>query len=300
MIFKVFIVSLIFGAYTLPQLNQLYAQDLMTMQKKIIAELSGERSLDENKVLLSRSHKEQRNLARSYLSNLIDQLDLKPLQHEYTQPNISPIIDLLFEPFRGANVYTKLSSTNHSEEYIVLGAHFDTELDCPGAIDNATGVTLIYTVLKQLTQLHTRNKSVIVVFFDQEEEELNGSRAFAQFLKDKGLKIHSVHTFDTIGWDGDGDRAVELELPTQNIEKYYQKIAQKLKIPMHITKVNASDHYSFRALGLPVTGLTDEYVHGDFAPYKDTPKDTYDTVNFEYLASCTQLVFEVIKSMVEE
>lgn len=108
-----------------------------------------------------------------------------------------------------------------------------------------------------------------------------------------------MHTFDTIGWDGDGDRAVELELPTPDLEQHYKSVAARLSIPVHVTRVNSTDHHSFRLLGYDAIGLTDEYANGDYAPYKDTPDDTYDTVNFEFLASCTQLVFETIKDIVE-
>lgn len=261
--------------------------------------MSGHSKLENGKTISSRSTKEERQLTREYLSKLISSAGLTPQIQEYTLPNVNPLVDLLFEPFEGANVYTILPSTKKSDEYIVLGAHFDTERGCPGAIDNATGIAIGYGVIKQLAGLKERNVNVILVYFDQEEEDLIGSQAFAQKLKKEELKILSVHTMDTMGWDRDGDNAVELELPSEFLKQKYSEIGKKIGIPIHTTKVNSTDHHSFRELGYNATGLTDELLYGDYAPYKDTPNDTYETVNFSYVESCTTLVYEVAKVLIK-
>jgi len=271
----------------------------LSEQQEIIAVLSGKKPMPDGQMLKSRSREKQRENARTYLAHLITQLELQPQFQHYEMPNLNPVIDLLFDPFQGANVYTVLPATNESDEYVILGAHFDTELDCPGAIDNGSGIAIIYSVLKNLITLKERSKNVIVVFFDQEEEETVGSRYFAQFVKDEGYEVHSMHSLDTIGWDNDGDRAVEVGFPSKYLEDLYKKIGGQLNIPIYITRSVASDDQPFRDQGFDAVGLTDEYVNGDYAPYKDTPKDTYETVNFEYLASCTQLVTGVAKEIVE-
>lgn len=266
-------------------------------QRKIIQTLTGESQLADGSRILARSKKDERALTRKYLSDLILQLKLIPKEHNYTMPNINPLVDLLFDPFTGTNVYTTLPATKASNQYVILGAHFDSERNCPGAIDNASGVALAYGVMKKLSRMKNRDKHVILVFFDQEEEELVGSKAFAQYIQNQEFSVHSVHTFDTMGWDRDGDKAIELELPTPALEKIYRNHADKLGIPIHTTRVNSTDHQSFRALEFNAVGLTDEFVNKDYAPYKDTPNDTFDTVNFEYLDSCTSLVFEVVKDI---
>lgn len=268
-------------------------------QKKIIEELSGAVNLEDGTLIQNRSTFKNRIHTRKYLAELIQEIGLKPEIQKYVLPNVNPLIDILFNPFKGANVYTVLPSTIESDEYLILGAHFDTELNCPGAIDNATGVALIYQVLAELSTAESRTKNIIVVFFDQEEENLNGSQAFAKYLKKNKLKVHSVHTFDTMGWDKDGDRAVELELPTKALEKAYKTNAAKLEIPLHLSPCNSTDHQSFREVGYQAVGLTDEYYNGDYPPHKDTPKDKFKTVNFDYLQSCTQLVLATVKDIIQ-
>ncbi|WP_456437771.1 M28 family metallopeptidase [Psychroserpens sp.] len=277
-----------------------FSQSLKTEQKAIISVLSGNESLSNGKTITNRSSSENRQLTREYLTNLIEGLGLEAQIQNYKMPNLNPLVDLLFNPFDGANVYSVLSSTIKSDEYIILGAHFDTERNCPGAIDNATGMAIIYNALKKLKAIKTRNRNIIIVFFDQEEEDLIGSQVFANYCQKENLNIHSVHTFDTMGWDRDNDKAVELELPSEALKNLYTKHANILKIPLYVTNVNSTDHHSFRVLGFNAIGLTDEYAHGDYAPFKDTEKDTYDTVNFDFVSSCTNLVFETIKDLVTQ
>ena len=124
---------------------------------------------------------------------------------------------------------------------------------------------------------------------------MRGSRAFAQKLKDEGAKIHSVHTVDQMGWDQDGDRTVELEIPYEGALELYSQVAAGMKPPVPIltTQERGSDHSAFRRLGFKAVGLTEEYHHNDTTPYIHRPGDTAATVNFDYLASTTELAVRV-------
>lgn len=273
---------------------------LLSEQKKIVAQLSGHTKLNDSSLLGSRSTKQERERARVYLLDLFSSLDLNPERQNYSFPNVNPLVDLLIGPFTGANVFTVLPATQPSDNYVVIGAHFDTERNCPGAIDNATGIAISFGVVKKLTGLKERKVNVILVYFDQEEEDLIGSQAFAKKLQNENYSVLSVHSIDTMGWDSDGDQAVELGLATKYLDDLYQSKGEFLGIPVHLTSVVASDHQSFYESGFNAIGLTDEYVNGDFAPYKDTPNDTYETVNFDFVASSTDLVYEVLKHIIQE
>ncbi|MDA9774106.1 M28 family peptidase [Saprospiraceae bacterium] len=279
--------------------NAQNVNDLLELQKDIVSKLSGHQALDKGIVLSSRSTRKERQIARVFLSELISTIDLNPEYQSYSLPNENALLDLFFQPFKGANVFTTLASTNPSDEYVVIGAHYDTERDCPGAIDNASGIAICFGVLKKLAALPERNMNVILVYFDQEEEFLCGSQAFAKMLVTKNFKIHSVHTLDMMGWDRDGDSAVELGLPSELLQELYTAAGEKLGIPVITTRVNASDDYSFWELGFNKTGISDEITNGDLPPYKDTPKDTYETVNFDYINTSTDLIFEVLKEIVK-
>ena len=273
--------------------------NLIKEQKEIIGILSGEFKLKDGKRITSRWSNKEKTIARSYLKNLIVNIGLEAEEQKYVLPNVNPALDLLLSPFKGTNVYAILPSTTKNEEYVILGAHYDTGCrNCPGAIDDASGVTLAFSVFKRLSLLKRRDKNVVLVLFDQEEEDLVGSRAFAKYLKNEKFNVHSVHTFDMIGTDNDSNREMELELPTKELENVYRIHAKKFNIPIYTIDINSTDHHSFRELSFNAVGVNEAYGKSDTTPYKDTPKDTYDKVNFEYLASSTLFVLSVLTEII--
>ena len=275
----------------------------MEFQKMLIAQLTGEtlnKTADGDEVAInSRWKSAEKMLSITYLKQVIEKIGLEPKIHNYTIPNTNFGIDLLIEPINGNNIYTILPSTSGSDEYVLLGAHYDTGgKNIPGAIDNGSGIALILGVLRKMKMLEFRNKNLMLVFFDQEEEGISaGSIAFAKKLRKIDLEIHSVHSFDMIGWDSDNNKEIELELPSKEIETIYRKHAAILNIPIYTTNINSSDHYSFIKEGFNAVGVSQAYGKGDNSGLKDTPEDKYHLVNFEYLESSTQLAYEVIKEI---
>ena len=156
---------------------------------------------------------------------------------------------------------------------VVLGAHYDTVKRSPGANDNASGVALVLGALLKLRAVANRTRNVLFVLFDEEEIGLIGSREFATWLLDVGssdgsdrggsaaaaVTVHSVHTIDQMGWDSDGDRAFELELPFKGCAELYRAAAstvaaaegRTVQISIHETNVASTDHSSFRKKGFP-------------------------------------------------
>lgn len=275
-------------------------------QKMIIAQLSGEKSIQIEKgdpvLIKDRWNSIGKTLSAAYLKQVLEKLGLDPKTHNYSLPNTNFAVDLLIEPLNGTNIYTTLSSTSKSDEYIVIGAHYDTGGKIiPGAIDNGSGTALILSVLKKVKELESRNKNLIVVFFDQEEEGISaGSVAFANYLNASNFNIHSVHSFDMIGWDADNNKEVQLEMPSKEIENLYKKHALRLNIPIYTTNINSSDYYSFIKANIEAVGISQAFSKGDSSGKKDTPDDKYHLVNFEYLESSTNLAYEVIKDIIDD
>ena len=120
-----------------------------------------------------------------------------------------------------------------------------------------------------------RSKNFVFVFFDEEENTLRGSSHFAQKLVDEKWHIHSVHTVDQVAWDRDGDRAIELELPPEELRDFYRKVKADhgYGMPIHVTKTASTDHSSFRKHGFDAVGITEEYVHGDTTDEYHEPTD---------------------------
>lgn len=275
-------------------------------QKQIIGQLSGEYILEDGSKLGSRWSAQERGAARPYLKALLKQAGIEPLEHSYQAANLNPAIDMILGPFSGTNIYGVLPATNGSSEYVVLGAHYDTgKRNAPGADDNATGIALIYSIAKELSKIKNRTKNLLIVFFDQEEEELIGSRAFIDLIRDQQWDVHSVHCFDMVGWDDDNDQTYQLIATSQGLIDLYKKTADVHNITIDERRVNAeayeassTDYDAFISERFQVAGFGECFYCRDYSPYKDGPDDTFDKVNFEYLMTGTNLVEEVITKII--
>ena len=105
-----------------------------------------------------------------------------------------------------------------------------------------------------------------------------------------------------MGWDQNHNRAIELEIPYEGAVELYQQAADTLKltIPIFTTAETGSDHVSFRRLGYKAVGITEEYRHGDTTPFIHRAGDTFQTIDFEYLASTTRLLVEVFRMLTQQ
>jgi putative aminopeptidase FrvX len=219
----------------------------------------------------------QRDAARAYLSDQLTQMGWEPQLQSYPT---------------GTNLYATIPATTAGAQKIIVGAHFDSVMNSPGANDNATGAAAVLAVARYLRDTPCRGSDVVIVFFDQEELGLFGSRAFARTLS--APDVTAVHTADQIGWDGDHDRRFEIESPTAALAAEYTNAATAVGVPVTLTTTQGTDHQAFRELGMPAVGLTEEYVGGDTSPYRHTPQDVASTVDIDYLVLGAELVGHVV------
>ena len=256
-------------------------------QVDLTSKITGHTEIKGNTKLKDRHAQESREIVADFLKNelseFIDQVEIE---------NYSAT---------GNNVVGTIMATTKTNEWVVLGAHYDSVKDCPGANDNASGVALVYSVAKHIAGLNSRKYNVKIVFFDEEERGLIGSKAYAKKLKDENFNIVSVHTIDQMGWDNDGDRGFELEMPTEALKNHYLKVAKDYgyEFPIHMSTVTSTDHRSFRNVGFNAIGLTEEYVNKDTTPHYHKPSDTFETINFEYLGTITVYVQKVFEELLK-
>ena len=255
------------------------------LQKEVVAVLAGAADVTPGVRLADRAAVANRAAARTYLGTQLETLGLVPRTHAYGS---------------GTNVYAEIPSTTGARETVVLGAHYDSVARSPGANDNATGVSMVLAVGRHLASLPCRTRNVIVVLFDQEEVGLVGSKAFARKLKAEGTPVLSVHTVDQMGWDANGDGLIELERPDTGLADLYRNAATALGVasPIVITSTPSSNHASFRP-DFPAIGITEGYRSGDTTPDYHRPTDTFDKVNFAYLAATTTLVARVFADQLQ-
>ena len=279
------------GQETVTQAHQAM---LISEQQNFITQFSGATPYEEAHTLSARSTRAERGIAADFLEKELLRRGLNVERHRYKRPNIHFLLDLFMPPVEGQNIVSLIPATNNSASYVILGAHFDSVHGSPGANDNATGVAAALSVASILAKLETRNSNFLVVFFDQEEDDSPGSKAFARKVINDGLQVHSMHNIDMIGWDGDGDRTVELDVPTKELERIYSAAAEMRNIEITKVQYNSTDHQSFRDIGIDAVCLSEEVISGDKTPHYHKLTDTIETIDFEFLAANTLLMSDVM------
>lgn len=205
--------------------------------QRFIAMFSGAEDTAGTQKLGPRSTRAERRNALSVLSEEMVARGLDVQFHKYAHPNIHPTLDLILPPMRGVNVFAEIKATVETEQYVIVGGHYDTVRNSPGADDNASGVSALLSIATRISNLEQRYTNYIIVFFDQEEDDLGpGSKTFAEYVLDEGYDVHSMHNVDMIGYDGNGNRTLEVEVPNVELESMYQRAADAREIhsaPIH-------------------------------------------------------------------
>ncbi len=275
-----------------------FFRTLIDKQRKLVAALTGGSEISPDHIIDRRWTLDEKSSARNYLSGLMKDIDQIP-NEQYYETKL-PEKYKTTKIFKGVNLYTIIQSTVESSEYVIIGAHYDTFEDTPGADDNASGCALVYGLGTMLSQLEERGKNIILVFLDEEETGHAGSLAFSNWVKAQEFDIHSVHTADEVGWDQDQDRNIELELPSPYLASLYIKHAERFGIKVYKTKTTGSDHREFREAGFQAVGISEEYKNGDHNPHHHLPSDTFEKIDYQFLAFTTYLVFKVVEEIVSE
>ena len=219
------------------------------------------------------------------------------------------------------------------EEIVVVGAHYDTAHDCPGANDNGSGVAALlelYRLFVKSTQNKPLNRTLRLVFFANEEPpwfatEQMGSAVHANNAKKRGDKIVAMYSLETIGYftDAPGSQnyppPFSLLYPDQGnflafvgtddssaLVKRSIKTFRDKKIPLPsegiaapswVNGIDFSDHRNFVAQGYPALMVTDTAMFR--YPYYHKTGDTPDKLNYPALATVVRGLRDVVGAEID-
>ncbi len=257
--------------------------------------------------LAGRGSPESRQLAAKYLVTEFKRLALEPLfETSYAQQVPGVKDEDGTTPIWGLNVGALLpgSDPQLKDEIIVLGVHYDhlgtrNGKIYPGADDNASSVAMMLEVARQLATGTVRPKrSIAFVGFDLEEHLLWGSRWFAAHPPWKLSQVKLFITSDMLG------RSLgDLPLPVVFVmgSEYgtgLTPLLQELAPPkgLELARLGAdlvgtrSDYGPFRDEKVPFLFFST----GEHPDYH-TPKDTPDRLNYEQIASISNVILQVIR-----
>jgi Zn-dependent M28 family amino/carboxypeptidase len=210
---------------------------------------------------------------------------------------------------------------------VLLGAHYDSVPGSPGADDNASAVA----VCLECARLVARHKigSVMVVFFNREEDGLIGSREFvAHLVEQSTARVGEAHIFEMVGYrdPADGSQQLPHRLPllfapragdflALVANKRSNKIAESLTrlaacyvpdfpvlalkaylgIERWVADLHRSDHAPFWQAGIPAIMWTDTSEFRN--PHYHRASDTPDTLDYAFMADVTRLALARVMSL---
>ena len=238
---------------------------------------------------------------RDYIKERLTTSDIVPYEETYT-----------VDGKEVTNVIAEIKGFDNPDEIIVIGAHYDTVEDTPGADDNGSAVAALLELFRLLSPYQYK-KTVRFVAFTLEEPpyfstDQMGSMVHASGCKKRKENIELMVCLEMIGFGYKkckqlfpndymkkdyppyGNYIAVVSLPSSSQYTFlFKKIwnsHSKYKIfdligPGSIPGVSLSDHVSFVKNGFPGIMLTDTGFYRN--SFYHTPDDTYKTINFKFL-----------------
>jgi len=187
------------------------------------------------------------------------------------------------------NIIAELKGTRYPDEIVVIGGHYDSVPDVPGATDNASGIGMVMELARMYAQ-HGSKRTLRFVAFGGEEGGLLGSKYYVKEMKKQGEGKESKnqlgkHLFymnlDTLGTALGNNSCYVLGSP--EITAAVETLSKELGIPHEVKEeIDGSDHLPFAWEGIPNVSLVREgpgleYIH----TVEDT--DTIDLIDIDQL-----------------
>jgi aminopeptidase YwaD len=98
-----------------------------------------------------------------------------------------------------ANIIGQLPGTTQADEYAVIGAHYDSQLEGVGACDNASGTAALIEIARTWKSMRLRRTVVFVAFAD-EEGGIWGSTDYCRRHVDTLARTVGMICLDALAW----------------------------------------------------------------------------------------------------
>lgn len=211
---------------------------------------------------------------------------------------------------------------------VLVGAHYDSVPDTPGADDNASAVAALLACAKTLAQ-HAPETPACFVCFNREEDGLLGSADFVRTIAGRKIPVREAHVLEMVGYcdHRPGSQAIPPGLPIQMPDRgdflgilanqdstamastvlqtartYWPDFpVLSLKVFVGAEKLlpvlQRSDHAPFWKAGVPTILWTDTSEFRN--PHYHQATDTPDTLDYEFLRSVSQILIATVLTSVQ-
>jgi hypothetical protein len=209
----------------------------------------------------------------------------------------------------GRNIVAYKPGTVNPKKAYLMGAHYDcvgsATMDFAGADDNASGVAALLETARVL-QNDSFPFTLVLAFWDEEEEGLLGSAAFAPDGPIGYWDVLASLNLDMIAYDGNNDSLAMVHTSTIGgsavLASKMQEVNRVYETQLNIVVKNpgdpSTDHQSFWLKGATAIGLTENYDH-DLSPHWHQLSDSISNLKPGYFTKMTKLALATICEITE-
>lgn len=255
------------------------------------------------------------NQAADYIESVFEESGYAPVCQEFTvyQKNY-------------ANIIAELAGTSRQDEIIVIGAHYDTVSNVPGADDNASAVAMLLELAGLLKGADPARTIRFVAFANEEPPFFGtsdmGSAVYARACKARKDNIAAMICLESVGYYSDRPGSQRLPFPlglfypsrgdfiafvgnlrsagltrrcVESFRRQTKFPCEGGAVPAFIPGVAWSDQRSFWKQGYPAVMVTDTALYRN--PNYHTISDESGTLKYESMARVTHGVFKVVEEL---
>lgn len=205
----VLLVALLSSCFQTKKLNEIPGNTLLGLESFTLEKIQKEQVLVETEKVLTTLSSDEFEGRKPGLNGF--ELCVDYVEGHMKKNNIKPFFETGYRDTlinKGITTYNIVGLIGDKSDngYILIGAHLDhigklkSDKDSiyNGANDNASGVTAVLQISKELAK-YNFDQSIIVALFTEEEVGLVGSKHLAERLKKDGINLTYVLNFEMLG-----------------------------------------------------------------------------------------------------
>ena len=229
---------------------------------------------------------------------------------------------------KSANLEIEIPGTSQTDEIILIGAHYDSVLGCPGANDNGSGVAALLEI-SRLLKNRKLSRTIRLVAFTNEEPPFflrrdMGSKVYASLARKHNENIVAMLSLETMGYYSEAPNSQQYPFPfsffyphTANFigfvgnlrsqqlmkqslgafRRHTQFPSEGTAAPGWVTGIGWSDHWSFWQEGYRAIMVTDTALFR--YDHYHTSEDTPEKIDYNRLARVTEGLSHVITELAD-
>jgi hypothetical protein len=225
-----------------------------------------------------------------------------------------------------ANLIVEIAGAAKRDEIVVIGAHYDSVDDSPGADDNASGVAALLALARRFAGARPERTLRFVAFVNEEpphfQTQSMGSWRYARRCRERGEKVVAMLSLEAIGYYDDrpgsqqyppmlhllypdrGDfiafasNLASRTLLNDGVRAFRARTGMPLQsaaLPRAVEPIGWSDQWSFWEFDYPAIMVTDTAPFRN--PHYHTRNDVPDTLDYDRMARVVEGLGGVVREL---